>query len=49
MALRAKAAQFGAGLVLMGACGHSPLRTLIVVGTTTAMVRTLPLPVLLFR
>lgn len=47
--LKAEAAQFGADLVLMGAYGHSPLRTLIVGSTTTAMMRSLALPVLLFR
>lgn len=36
-------------LLVMGAYGHSPLRTLIVGSTTTAMVRTVHVPVLLIR
>jgi nucleotide-binding universal stress UspA family protein len=36
-------------ILLMGAYGHSPLRTLIVGSTTTAMVRTVRVPVLLVR
>ena len=39
----------GADLVLMGAYGHSPLRTFIVGSTTTALMRSVQLPVLLFR
>ena len=38
-----------ADLVVMGAYGHSPLRSLIVGSTTTAVVRGVPRPVLLFR
>lgn len=34
---------------VMGAYGHSPLRSMIVGSTTTAMIRRLTLPVLLFR
>lgn len=48
-ALRAYAAQVGADLLVMGAYGHSPLRAMIVGSTTTAMIRGLALPVLLFR
>jgi len=33
----------------MGAYGHSPLRTLIVGSTTTAVIRGVKLAVLLFR
>ena len=38
-----------AAILMMGAYGHSPLRTLIVGSTTTAMIRTVPVPVLLVR
>lgn len=37
------------GLLVMGAYGHSPLRTLIVGSTTTSMIRTVKQPVLLVR
>lgn len=37
------------GFLVMGAYGHSPLRTLIVGSTTTAMIRTVHAPVLLIR
>ncbi len=47
--LIADAAQRGADLVIMGAYGHSPFRTLIVGSTTTAVIRGVTLPVLLFR
>jgi nucleotide-binding universal stress UspA family protein len=36
-------------ILMMGAYGHSPLRTLIVGSTTTAMIRTVRAPVLLMR
>jgi nucleotide-binding universal stress UspA family protein len=36
-------------MLVMGAYGHSPFRTLIVGSTTTAMVRTVHVPVLLVR
>ena len=36
-------------LLVMGAYGHSPLRTLIVGSTTTTMIRTTAVPVLLVR
>ncbi len=36
-------------ILLMGAYGHSPLRTLIVGSTTTALIRTVRVPVLLVR
>ncbi len=42
-------AQHPQGLLVMGAYGHSPLRTLIVGSTTTAMVRTVATPILLLR
>ncbi len=47
--LKADAERIGAGLLVMGAYGHSPLRSMIVGSTTTAMLSRLPLPVLLFR
>lgn len=48
-ALKADAAQCNADMLVMGAYGHSPLRCMIVGSTTTAMIRGLTLPVLLFR
>ncbi len=48
-ALKASARQSKADLVVMGAYGHSPLRSMIVGSTTTAMIRGLSLPVFLFR
>lgn len=48
-ALKADAGQCRADLLVMGAYGHSPLRSMIVGSTTTAMIRGLTLPVLLFR
>jgi len=36
-------------ILVMGAYGHSPLRTLIIGSTTTAMIRTVHVPVLLVR
>ena len=47
--LVAAAGQAAADLVIMGAYGHSPLRTLIVGSTTTAVMRGVALPVQLFR
>lgn len=47
--LKADAAQREANILIMGAYGHSPLRSMIVGSTTTAMIRSLTLPVLLFR
>ena len=47
--LVAQAVQRKADLVVMGAYGHSPLRTLIVGSTTTAVIRGVTIPVLLFR
>jgi nucleotide-binding universal stress UspA family protein len=38
-----------ASLLVMGAYGHSPLRTLIVGSTTSTMIRTMPVPILLMR
>ncbi len=37
------------GLLVMDAYGHSPIRAFILGSTTTAMVRTCPVPVLMFR
>ncbi|KAB7645564.1 universal stress protein [Polymorphobacter fuscus] len=42
-------AGLGDTMLVMGAYGHSPLRTLIVGSTTTAMVRTVHVPILLVR
>lgn len=42
-------AQTPGAILMMGAYGHSPLRTLIVGSTTTAMIRTVRAPVLLVR
>jgi nucleotide-binding universal stress UspA family protein len=36
-------------LLVMGAYGHSAIRQFIVGSTTTAMIRTVKIPVLLFR
>ena len=43
------ASQTPGAMLVMGAYGHSPLRTLIVGSTTTAMIRTVHVPVLLVR
>lgn len=48
-AISAEAEAFQADLVMMGAYGHSPLRNMIVGSTTTAMLRALHKPVMLFR
>lgn len=48
-ALKADSERVGADMLVMGAYGHSPLRSLIVGSTTTAMITRLTLPVLLFR
>ncbi len=48
-ALRAEVERTGADMVIMGAYGHSPLRSMIVGSTTTTMIRRLTFPVLLFR
>lgn len=42
-------AQTPGAMLVMGAYGHSPIRTLIVGSTTTAMIRTVHAPVLLVR
>lgn len=47
--LQAEAERIEANIVVMGAYGHSPLRSMIVGSTTTAMMSRLTLPVLLFR
>ena len=39
----------GFGLLVMGAYGHSRIRSLIIGSTTTAMVRAVKVPVLLYR
>ena len=39
----------GANMLVMGAYGHSPLRSMLVGSTTTEMIRSSMLPVLLFR
>lgn len=39
----------GAKMLVMGAYGHSPLRTMLVGSTTTEMIRSCTIPVLLFR
>jgi nucleotide-binding universal stress UspA family protein len=39
----------GIQLLVMGAYGHSPVRAFILGSTTTTMVRTSPVPVLMFR
>lgn len=39
----------GIDLLIMGAYGHSPIRQLILGSTTTTLVRTCPVPVLMFR
>lgn len=44
-----KIAATGAQMLIMGAYGHSPLRSMIVGSTTTEMVRSCTIPVLLFR
>ncbi len=36
-------------LLVMGAYGHSPIRALILGSTTTTMVRTCPVPILMFH
>ncbi|APG63700.1 universal stress protein UspA [Sphingorhabdus lutea] len=41
--------QFAQSILVMGAYGHSPIRNLIVGSTTTAMIRTVNVPVLLVR
>lgn len=43
------AGQTPGAILIMGAYGHSPLRSLIVGSTTTAMIRTVRVPVLLLR
>lgn len=48
-ALKSDAKRSEADMLVMGAYGHSPLRSMIVGSTTTAMISRLTLPVLLFR
>lgn len=47
--LPAYAANNAIGLLVMGAYGHSRVRQLLVGSTTTAVIRTSPIPVLLVR
>lgn len=47
--LKSDATQCNANILVMGAYGHSPLRSMIVGSTTTAMIGGLSLPILLFR
>lgn len=47
--LLAETARSQADLLLMGAYGHSPLRAMMVGSTTTSLVRSVTLPILLFR
>lgn len=47
--IAAHVANGGADLLVMGAYGHSRIRTLIIGSTTTAMIRSCLIPVLLFR
>lgn len=49
MAIGNYMAQHPCAILVMGAYGHSPLRTLIVGSTTTTMIRTVRAPVLLVR
>lgn len=44
-----KIAKTGVQLLVMGAYGHSRIRSLIIGSTTTAMLRACPVPVLMFR
>ncbi len=48
-AIQELVARVDARLLIMGAYGHSPLRTMIVGSTTTGLMRACPVPVLLFR
>ena len=47
IAVRAEAHDFD--LLIMGAYGHSRIRSLLIGSTTTAMIRACKVPVLLFR
>ncbi|MBK6467688.1 MAG: universal stress protein [Rhodobacter sp.] len=49
VALERKVAAEGFGLLVMGAYGHSRIRSLIIGSTTTAMIRACKIPVLLYR
>ncbi|MFT6305790.1 MAG: nucleotide-binding universal stress UspA family protein [Granulosicoccus sp.] len=49
MAISAKVEQEKIDLLLMGAYGHSRIRSLIIGSTTTEMIRSCKVPVLLFR
>lgn len=48
-ALERKIAEEGFGLLVMGAYGHSRIRSLIIGSTTTAMINACKVPVLLYR
>ena len=47
--IAAETSSAGAQLLVMGAYGHGPLRSMIVGSTTTHMIRSCTIPVLLFR
>ncbi|ADE54220.1 universal stress protein [Coraliomargarita akajimensis] len=47
--IEAVVAQDSCDLLVMGAYGHSPIRQMIVGSTTSAMIRSVKIPVLLFR
>jgi nucleotide-binding universal stress UspA family protein len=47
--IRETGKQHAAGLLVMGAYGHSRIRSLIIGSTTTEMVRSCMMPVMLFR
>jgi nucleotide-binding universal stress UspA family protein len=49
VALQRKIATEGFDLLVMGAYGHSRIRTLIIGSTTTAMIRACKVPVLIYR
>lgn len=48
-ALKAKIAEQGFDLLVMGAYGHSRIRSLIIGSTTTAMIRAVKIPLVLYR
>ncbi|TGN67738.1 universal stress protein, partial [Paracoccus liaowanqingii] len=47
--LQSVVAAEGFGLLVMGAYGHSRIRSLIIGSTTTAMVQAVRIPVLMYR
>jgi len=48
-ALNARIAEEGFDLLVMGAYGHSRIRSLIIGSTTTAMIRAVKIPMVLYR